>query len=238
MGASGGPNIPKDKLSLAVHAVAGKSFPGSGDDWFDLAEHKITFSANGTQTPFTTVDGVDCFDFNQSGYWQSDSGHTNVDFGGDCTLALWYYPENTTTRRTIFEKIGASGNTSYQTEIAVTLETSENFSWYSRKTPNYDHASTAGMTQGQWELMSIKMSTGKTSAARTGFYSLNGDPYVANYNSRSDTAVQTAGAIRIGHGYAGTVGEGYLAAVYCYNKMLSDEEIKQLWNATKNKYGR
>lgn len=238
MGATGGPNIPKDKLSLAVHAVSGRSYPGSGDDWFDLAEHKITFSSYGTQTPFATIGGVDCFDFNQSGYWQSDSGHTNVDFGGPCTLAFWYYPQNTTTRRTIFEKLGASGNTSYQTEIAVTLETNEAFSYYSRKTPNYDFGNTAAMTQNQWELMSLKMSTGNFNAARTGFYSLNGAPYTADYTSRSDTPVATAGAIRIGNGYAGAVGEGYIAAVYCYNKMLSDDEINQLWMATKGKYGR
>lgn len=232
-----GPNIPRDQLSMALHANCSRSYPDSGADWIDLSKNKITFSSYGTQTPHTTVGGVECMDFNGSGYWQSDSGHQNVDIGGDCTIALWMYCESVPSRRTIFEKIGASGHTSYQTEIAVTLETSEAFSYYSRKTPNYDHANTSAMTIGAWNLMSIKLSTGKTSAARTGFYSKNGAAYISNYNSRSNTAVAEAGAIRIGYGYAGVVAAGYLASIYTYNKMLSDAEINQLYNATKTKFG-
>jgi hypothetical protein len=44
-------------------------------------------------------------------------------------------------------------------------------------------------------------------------------------------AVVAAGAIVIGTGYAGTVGNGYIAGCYAYNKMLSDSEIKQNFEA-------
>lgn len=236
MGAAGGPRIPRDQLVLAVHAGSKKSYPGSGADWQDLTQSKITFSSYGTQTPFTTVSGVSCFDFNGSGYWESDSGHGQVDMGGDCTLAFWMYAENLTERDTIFEKVGI-GTNSYRQEIAVTLETNEGFSYYSRKTPNYDYGSTGAMTQSAWNLMSIKMSTGKSTTARTGFWSKNGSAYSANYTSRSNTAVETAGAIRIGTGYAGAVENGYIASLYVYEKMLSDDEISTLYNSTKKKFG-
>ena len=231
------PKIPTDQLSLALDANNPKSYPGSGTDWFDVGPNKITFSSYGTQTPHTTLNGVGCFDFNGSGYWQSDSGHENVDFGGDCTLVFWMYTQDLTERDTIFEKVGYPGYTSYQTEIAVTLETGENFSWYSRRSANYDYGSTGAMTQNKWNLMGIKMSTGKTTAARTGFWSKNGSSWSQNYTSRSNTAVQTAGAIRVGTGYAGAVENGYISSLYCYNKMLSDDEISQIYNATKTRFG-
>ena len=96
---------------------------------------------------------------------------------------------------------------------------------------------TSGMTIGEWNLMGIKLSTGKTSSARTGFYSKNGASWTSNYNSRSSEALTAAGAVRIGSGYAGAVENGYVSAVYCYNKMLTDAEVLQMYNATKRRYG-
>ena len=215
-----GPNIVTDNLSLAVDVSSTRSYPGSGDKWYDLSSNQITFSkAGGTQTPLSTINGVQCFNFNGSGYWQSDSGHRNVNFAGDCTLLFWFYAEDLTERDTFFEKAGTSYN-SYQQEIAVTLETNEAFSYYSRYADNYDHADTSAMTQNEWNFMGIKMSTGETSTARTGFYSKNGANWIANYNSRSNSNIVPAGAVRIGTGYAGAVENGYVGAVYCYNKMF------------------
>lgn len=237
-----GPNIVRDSLSLAVDVSSTRSYPGSGTKWYDLSSNQITFSAKGTtQTPLTTINGVQCFDFNGSGYWQSDSGHENVNFAGDCTLLFWFYAEDITERDTFFEKAGTGGGNgggnSYQQEIAVTIETNERFSYYSRKTPNYDYASTDIMTLNEWNFMGLKMSTGETTAARTGFRSKNGANWTANYTSRSDTAIVPAGVVRIGTGYAGPVENGYVGAVYCYNKMLSNDEVAQMYNVTKQRYG-
>lgn len=236
MATSGGPKIPMDQLSFAVDVSNNKSYSGTGNDWTDLSSNKIIMGSNGTQTPYTTAGGVKCFQFNSSGYWQSEGGHADVDFGGDCSLVFWFYPTNLTERDTIFEKVGYPGYTSYQTEIAVTYESGENFSWYSRRSANYDYGSTTSMTLNTWNLMGIKMSTGKTTAARTGFWSKNGSSWSQNYTSRSNVAVQVAGAIRIGTGYAGAVENGYIGALYCYNKMLSDKEITQFYNATKTRF--
>ena len=232
-----GPNIVRDSLSLAVDVSSTRSYPGSGTKWYDLSSNQITFSAKGTtQTPLTTINGVQCFDFNGSGYWESDSGHENVNFAGDCTLLFWFYAEDLTERDTFFEKAGTTYN-SYQQEIAVTLETNEAFSYYSRFADVYDNANTSAMTQNEWNFMGLKMSTGETTAARTGFRSKNGANWTANYTSRSDTAIVPAGAVRIGTGYAGAVENGYVGAVYCYNKMLSNDEVAQMYNVTKQRYG-
>lgn len=230
-------SIVTDSISLLLDASNTKSYPGSGTAWTDLA-NKIPFSSFGvTPTPFGTVGGASAFTFNNSGYWESTSGHAAVDLGGDCTVILWLYGADVTTRKTLFEKAGTSYQ-SYQQELAMTIETDENFSYYSRYSPNYDYASTSGTVDiGKWSMTAIKMSTGKTATARTGFYSKNGAAWTPNYSSRSDTAVVASGAVRVGSGYAGVCENGSIGAVICYNKMLSDAEIKRNFEAYRGRFG-
>jgi hypothetical protein len=195
----------------------------------------ITFSSIGTQTPLETLNGAVSFAFNNSGYWQSTAGHQNVDLAGNCTILMWVYNKGVTSRRTIFEKAGTIYQ-SYQQEIAVTWETNSTFTYYSRHT-NYDYGDTAALTLNAWTLVGIRMSTGKTSTARTGFYSMNGGNWVSAYTSRTSTAIVPAGPIRIGSGYAGTVIAGNIGMVMCYQKMLTNEEVLQNFNATKSRFG-
>ena len=238
MGLTHSPKIVTDGLVLCLDAANSRSYPRTGAIWSDLTQN-LTFNSVGTtQTPFTTIGGSPCFDFNGSGYWQCSSGFNQVDMGGDCTLVMWLFHENPPTRKTIFEKAGTS-YASYQQEIAVTWEvnTVPHWSWYSRFSPDYDYAGFADGRANSWNMLAIKMSTGKTTAARTGFYSINGGSWVSSYTSRSNVALVAAGAITIGAGYAGVVDVGYISSVYCYNKMLTDAEISQNYNATKSRFG-
>lgn len=236
MGLSHSPKIVTSGLTLLLDAANSKSYPGSGATWTDLAQG-LSFSSQGvTQTPFTTKKGAGCFDFNGSGYWECTSGSSNVDLGGDCTIILWFFCETLAVRKTIFEKAGTIYS-SYQQEIAVTWEVANDFSYYSRQSPGYDSGGTLVNTNNDWNMTAIKMSTGKTTAARTGFYSKNGSAWGASYSSNSNTALVAAGNLRIGSGYAGTVTDGFIGQVLCYNKMLSDAEILQNYNATKSRFG-
>jgi len=229
--------IVQQGLVLNLDAGNPYSYAGAGSAWYDVSGNNLIFNSQGTtQTPFTTIGGSPCFDFNGSGYWECGTNFNLVDLGGDCTIIIWFYCETTAVRRTIFEKAGTSYQ-SYQQEIAVTWETANDFSYYSRFNPSYDYASTAASTVNAWNMVGIKMSTGKTTAARTGFYSKNGSAWSASYNSQSNVALVAAGAIRIGSGYAGTVTDGYIGSVLCYNRMLTDAEILQNYNATKGRFG-
>lgn len=234
-----GPRIVTDSLSYYLDAGNTKSYPGSGSYWYDLASGIRMVSVTST-TPLITINGAKCMDFTgNSGYWQSNLGNTNlVDMGSDCSLLMWVYFQEISPRTTIFEKAGTS-YLSYEQEIAVTWETDERFSYFSRRSPAYDYAtlSSEGLAKNQWHLVALKMSTGRTAASRTGFYSLNGGNWISNYTSRSNTALISSGAIRVGSGYAGTINNGKIACVMCYNKMLSDTEILQNYNALKGRFG-
>ena len=235
------PIIPTDKISMLLDVENPSSYPGSGSTWTCLVDGRNFQATGGTQTPLTTQDGNKCFQFNGSGFWESSENTDGVDMGSDCTLLMWIYQEDNTERDTIFEKVGPLYQ-SYQHEIAVTCEVGfsnvQNYTWYSRYSPNYDTASTASdFSNNEWHLLGIKMSTGRTSAARTGFYSRNGAAWAANYNSRSDTALVSAGNIRVGSGYAGEMENGKIAMVATYNKMLSDLEVEGFYNATRKRLG-
>lgn len=230
-----GPRIVTDKLSLCLDVTNPKSYPGSGTVWNDLCQG-LVFNSTGTTTPLETISGARSFAFNGSGYWYCNSGFGNVDLGGDCTLIMWIYSEDVTVRKTIFEKAGTI-YASYQQEIAVTWETSENFSYYSRQNPSYDYGLINAGNLNKWNMFGLKMSTGRTATSRTGFKSTNGSGWVSDYVSNSNTALTSAGEIRIGSGYAGTCDVGNVGMVLCYNKMLSDEEVIQNYNSTKTRFG-
>jgi len=228
--------LPMDGLSCYLDAQIEES-AGTTGKWFDVSGNGLEFSSYGTALSLTNLGGYQGFQFNNSGYFQCNDKYGSVDMGGDCTLVMWVYCVDITERDTIFEKVG-NGTSSFRQEIAVTWETSEAFSYYSRRTPNYDHANTSAMTKNAWNMVSIKMSTGRTATSRTGFYSKNGANYTANYNSRSNTALESALNIRVGNGYAGPVeGSNGIGAVLTYNKMLSNTEISQVYQSTKGKFG-
>jgi hypothetical protein len=234
MSTQGGPSIIKDGLTMCLDVTNLNSYSGTGTVWKDLVQGLI-FNSTGTQTPLETINGAKSFAFNGSGYWYCNSGFGSVDLGGDCTIILWLYSETISTRKTVFEKAGTS-YASYEQEVAMTWEVANDISWYSRYSAAYDYASTTTCTVGGWNMMGIKMSTGKTASARTGFYSKNGAPWISNYYSRSSTALVASGEIRIGTGYAGTCDVGNVGMVVCYNKMLNDTEILNNYIATKSRF--
>lgn len=233
------PAIVTDSLSMYVDTSHVSSYPKGGNKWYDLV-NGLEFDSQGTPLSLNPLGGVEAFEFNGSGYWRCSTNSNLVNMGGDCTLIMWVYsPSSIGSRRTIFEKEGTGGLNSFQQEIAVTWETPDIMTYYSRQNPSYDYAYVYNILfNGTWNMVSIKMSTGLTSADRTGFYSINGSNWIGGqYYTRSNTALTPAGDILIGSGYAGSVIAGGIGSVICYNKMLSDSEILQNWNATKSRYG-
>ena len=223
-----------DSLTLYLDSTISASYPGSGANWNDLSQG-IQFVSSGSPI-FSTVSGVPSFTFNGTQYWYNSASSSLVDLGGDCTLIMWVYHTSLAARKTIFEKAGTI-YASYQQELAVTWEVSQAYSYYSRALPLYDAANVPGVINGSWTMVAIKMSTGRTSASRTGFYSINGAPWTAEYSSRTDTALVSAGEIRIGTGYAGTVTNGSISVVMCYKKMLSDDEIFKNFSYFRTRFG-
>jgi len=232
--------LPMDGLSSYLDAQIEAS-AGTTGEWKDVSGNGLCFYIYGTQLSRTSLGGYTGFQFNDSGYYQANDKYGAVNIGGDCTIVMWVWCTDIASRDTIFEKAG-NGGTSYQCSVAITWETNQSFSYYSRKTPAYDYASTSTCDtndgNGAWNMMAIKMSTGLTETSRTGFYSKNGANFASSYVSRSDTALVRGQQIRVGYGYAGVVeGSNGIGALLTYNKMLSNTEIGNVYDAMKGRFG-
>jgi len=230
-------NLPIDGLGVYVDCTN----PDSYDDnvWKDVSGNALSFSKVGSISKGTFPTGAagkPAWAFNGSGYFQCTIDPRTVNMGGDCTLIMMVYCETPSVRKTIFE-LGGGPYSSYQQSIACTWETSNTISYYSRRTDDYDYANMDTMTANSWNMMALKMSTGLTTTARTGFRSKNGAAFSSNYVSRSDTALTIGNNIKIGNGYAGTCTDGGIGAVLCYNKMLSDTEIAKVYEVIGPAFG-
>ena len=226
--------LPTEGLKLYLDSMHVSSWT-KGSTWYDLVQG-IKFNAINTPLPNLDINGGDAFEFNNSGYWESESGHELVDMGGETTLLMWVNSTDITERDTIFEKAGIQYR-SYEHEIAVTWETNERFSYYSRRS-QYGSGRTSPLGQSGWYLVGIKMSTGKEQGvARQGWWSINGSSWASNYTDRGANAILPAGPIRIGRGYAGPVESGGISMVAVWDRQLTDDEVAQIFDNQRDKFG-
>jgi len=221
-------------LTLCLDAGSVRSYP-TGSVWYDTSASKLTFSSAGTQTTLTTLGGALAFNANSSGYWSCSTNTHLVDLGAECTLIMWLYCSTPSVRRTIFEKAGTS-YASYQQEIACTWETNNSISWYSRYN-DYDYASTPAMNANTWNMVGIQMTSAKTVAARSGYYSMNGGTWTSGYTPRSTTPVTKSANITIFTGYAGTVDTGGVGMVMAFNRMITNAEVSTVFDQTRKRFG-
>jgi len=229
-------NLPIDGLGVYVDCTNPESYDDNA--WKDVSGNGLSFSKVGSisKSSFPSENGFPAWAFNGSGYFQCTIDPRTVNMGGDCTLIMMVYCETPSVRKTIFE-LGGGPYQSYQQSIACTWETSNAISYYSRYLDDYDFANMDTMTANSWNMMALKMSTGLTATARTGFRSKNGAAFSSNYTSRSDTALIIGNNIKIGNGYAGTCTDGGIGAVLCYNKMLTDLEIEKVYSVIGPAFG-
>lgn len=235
------PRIVTEGLSMCLDVTNPKSYSASSTIWYDIGGNRpftASVSPGASVTPVVNIRGVNGLVANSSASWSSNIDTGSVDFAGPCTLIMWIYGLPQPNRRTLFEKAGTI-YASYQQELAVTWESGSNqaLSYYS-KFSDYDFGASNIITDNEWNMIGIKMSTGRiVSGSRVGWRSKNGSPWVQQYTSRSSSSVVPAGEIRILTGYAGTVETGSLGMVLAYNKMLSDAEVNQIFNATRTRFG-
>jgi hypothetical protein len=218
-------HLPDDTLLLNLNATN-----YNGGTWYDSAQG-IPFPVVNTAPPKTSLSGIPCVDFNDSGYFESSAPNANkVDMRGAFTLILIYYHEGFAARRTIFEKAGTSYQ-SYQQELACTMEVVNTMTWY-RGYPDYDSGNSKSYTTSAWNMIAINGNVSTT----TGFYYNNG-AWTAGYTNSQDGNILRSGAIRVGSGYSGTVQAGYLHACMVYGTDLSTDKINQVYNYYSNIFG-
>jgi hypothetical protein len=176
-----------------------------------------------------------------------------VDMGGDITVEMWFYREGTLTERTTILQKNGETNWAYNEEFAATLENGASGTdgqiRYFTGPSSPDIGATDVFDDGLWTQISIKRTTARTTTDSVGYESRNGSNWVENYQIQSSgTSLGTtkAGPIQIGRGYANSqapydfnniMEAGVICVVRIYNRLLSNAEIKQNFDAVKERFG-
>ena len=233
-----GPKIVTDGLVLCLDAADRNSYPGSGTSWGDLSGNGY----NGTLTngPTFSSDNAGVFSFDGSNdYIQllSPSSRFAWTPSGDgmnyMTIDFWV--KTTDTGGRIISKPW-NGNGQYNISIS--------YSSFQLYIGTYGVKNFSGMATGNWENATCVVNPTQMGVYRNG--SVYGSFINHNITNNSPPSTNTniplslmtlypygAGAWNLpGHAVNGT-----LSCVRIYNRVLSADEVRRNYNATKGRFG-
>ena len=237
-----GPKIVTDGLVLCLDAAIGKSYPGSGNTWYDCSTSK--YDASLSNVSFSSNNGG-VFNFDGTNDLISLSPNSDFDLSnGNFTISLWFYLSTSGDSTNLYywlfgmgtSSMGqSSGTTIYLriwrsglepgclfTRINDVALLSTSAATYSPYANNYYKAS------GKWTHLTILENNGTT------YYYINGENHISNTTPTIPTG---SNYITIGDHSIDNPFIGQLANFYLYQKPLSAKEILQNYKATKGRFG-
>ena len=228
-----GPRIATNDLVLYLDAGNSKSFVAGNTIWNDLSGNSNTGSAYGS--PVFSTDGQGCFDFSTAtgvASYASNMGFTfsrnMVQTTGNFTFECWIKNPPATNQGGMFSNAG--GGDGYRFGPG-------NNGVYYLIGPNYTE-SVIGWTSGTLNASlwyHVVATWDRTSTYRVNTY-LNGK--YENYGTMPTTQTAfTTVAPGIVRSACCSVYTGKLAVMKVYNRILTDAEILQNYNATKTRFG-
>jgi hypothetical protein len=219
------PQIVTNGLVLALDAGNTKSYPGSGNTWYDLSPYKANMTLFNAPT-FTNSGATSYLSFDGS----DDYGSTTVSVpdsttGDRCCFECWCYgPMNNATMlmawgtgiQDIFIFNGGIGFNTYNSDVYGISSTPLVNAWKHIVINFYR----GDYTQGSIYVNGVQQS-------------------LSYYNSvqNNSNARFAGGALRIAAGGDGYYGNWRFNVVKVYNKALSSNEVLQNYNALKGRFG-
>ena len=227
MGIFRGPNIVTDDLELHLNASSLRSYPGSGNTWYDLSGNGL----NGVLVNETTFSST-----NNRGEFRFDGSNDKVQvdnipqiFLGSLTMETWFY-WNDDTRSIIFGNFNVGANDVNFEKIAGR---SLRFYW-NRGERDVTTAGNVVTTTGDWHHVVMVRSVGENTFR---FY-VNGSLIQSTGNVGTNIS-STGSTFRIGGDTRDgtTVTNGGIGSLRLYSRALSTDEVVQNYNANKSMYG-
>jgi hypothetical protein len=226
-------SIVRDGLVVYLDAANPKSYPGTGNTWFDLTGNLNNAILNGNaNNPI----------WNSSGYWSFPATTTGINGGmiinnssslqtiSTMTVELFFTLETKTLGDSDWMAIFSKGSTrSNQTPaISINQGTSGSFRFLHIERPTAFNSSNnlfTDYTGNQWYYVVAVLST-------TSFGYLNTN----QVSTTSGGITANSFPIYLGLDSGLEMFKGKLAIVRVYNKALSVNEIKTNFNATRGRY--
>ena len=227
MGCSSGPDIIQDGLLCCLEAASKRSYT-SGTTWYDLSGNGNNLTL--VNSPTFETDNVGGFNWDASNDY-GDFGDFTITGGNNYTICIWLKTgSNGNFENIIDHSAGASG-------FGVRLEAGG-----TRKIEIFAYDSVSGTATAQTRagLLSANTIYHITVIFRTGNYDsfINGTSKVTqggisnNILSSSDNMLL---GTPVGGSYGGPWG-GKFYSVAIYDRVLSDEEVRQNYLSTKERF--
>ena len=246
MSVAAGPDIVEDGLVLALDAANTRSYPGSGTTWFDISGNNRNFTINNPANVSHVSDNGGAFDFaGTTGYIEDADGESYINGLTALALEVWVKSDVTSTDKGIFIVTTPAG-----ADVCLTLRyDAAGFDGGASSTIKFAAGpSTATGTNSEasgnsqttdWQCLLMTWST----SVNTGLPKLyiNGQEDVLSDNDAQTNAVSGATRVLIGVGSKDTLGSsswnGKIANVKLYNRIFTDTEVLQNYNAIKSRFG-
>jgi len=224
MGTFGGPDIITNGLVFLTDAASARSYPGSGNTWYDLS---------GNNYDLTLTNGPV---WNSAGYFVNDAdsyftgaGGSNLPQGNDSyTMVVWArQPSAAWGASSGLITIGGFGTTNGSNALrtnAGVLGQLRHY-WWGNDLALQNNA--AGIIAGDWF------------QAAASFDGTTRRIWVNGVSRASDTPTGhnvTSTAIQVSRAYTSEYQEGDMAVACIYDRALSSAEMLQNYNALKNRF--
>jgi hypothetical protein len=227
MGLNHSPRIVTDGLVLCLDAANRKSYPGSGNTWFDLSGSGI----HGTLTNGPT------FSSENLGFFSLDGTNDNVVlsnpssnfvFGTEPFSLEFLIDINTAGFRYIIEGRNASQTASF----ALFVDSSRRIDYYNGTTSMIGPSLQTGNTG--W--IHLVLSRNSTSSNDTRIY-INTGLYLTGTDSRNHSTAPTTSYLGMRFNSSEHMSGKFAICRVYKNKALSPQEIQQNFNALRGRYG-
>lgn len=220
-----GPEIVNDGLVLHLDAANPRSYPGTGTTWFDLSPA----GNNGTLVSGTS------FTSSNNGAFVFDGMDNGVEitspqvYGGSFTLIVWFNSIDD-SRGILF------GN--YDTDIDINFEKHDNrrlrFYW---NTGQLDYSTPVSTIKTGVDIWNQAVFLRDTTNTKVKMYYNGSEVFTSDIIGTNIGAASTAFMIGRDSRTGATVLNGHISFLALYNRALSEEEIKQNFEALRGRYG-
>ena len=228
MGGIAGPNILTDGLVLVVDTASSRSYPGSGTTIFDLSKNELDGTLVGSP-PFST-DNSGILDFDGSSDYITSGTSDALDLiqnKSNFSLGIWFKMDTLGSLR------GLLGTLNYSCTKNLGLVADNGFLRFYNDTTTCYNIGVSGIEVGKW-LYGVGTYDGTTT--RTYMFKDN-TLYQASGTGKSGSTNTFASAFQIwGDQYGPYYTDCKGGIAHVYNRVLTQTEIEQNYNATKKRF--
>ncbi len=225
MGTYGAPHIITDGLVFSVDAASPRSYPGSGNTWYDLSGNNYDLTL--TNGPVWNSAGY--FDNDVDSYFTGPGG-SNIPTGNDpYTMIVWARQVGSWGTNDGFISIGGFGTTNGSNALRTLNNTVGHFHHYWWSNDLSLSNNNAGLSIGEWFQVAASFD-GTTRRIWVNGVSRASDTPGSVHNVTSTT-------IQLSKTYSSEYQVGDIAVGSIYNRGLTSSEMVQNYNALKSRFG-